>query len=98
MKRIFFSTGCSAIGRINDKIENLTLIKFIVQNLIFTEKIIIKETGVINSGFKEIDIKTLLEEMYLKTYDYQFLKLTTKNYNCISKEGFEKFFKNCESE
>ena len=98
MKRIFFSTYSQEVGEINEKIEELTLIRFILKDMAYEKKILIKKIGVVTSNLKKIDIENLLKEMRLQIYDYQFIRLVAKNYTSISKEGFEKFFSNCESE
>lgn len=98
MKRIFFSIENRCFEEIKQKINSMILTKFITQKTYFGPKIFIKEIGVSNSDLKKIDIERLLSEMYLKIYDYNFIKLQTEEYTSISKDSFEKFFSKCESE
>lgn len=98
MKRIFFSIENRCFEEIKQKINSMILTKFITQKTYFGPKIFIKEIGVSNSDLKKIDIERLLSEMYLKIYDYNFIKLQTEEYTSISRDSFNKFFSKCESE
>ena len=98
MKRIFFSTYSQEVGEINEKIEELTLIRFILKDMAYEKKILIKKIGVVTSNLKKIDIENLLKEMRFQIYDYQFIRLVAKYHTSISKEVFEKFLSNCERE
>lgn len=53
MKRIFFSTYSQEVGEINEKIEELTLIRFILKDMAYEKKILIKKIGVVTSNLKK---------------------------------------------
>lgn len=97
MKRIIFNPNYG-FGEINERIEKMKIINFTLFNTKYNQKILIKEMGIASLGLKTEDIKKLLKEMYLKIYDYNFIKIETKGYNYISEEAFNNFFSNCESE
>lgn len=100
MKRIFFSTNNNNtfVNGINGKITELTLVNFNLKSVFFEEKIILKEIGVLGNDLNKMDIENLLKEMYLKTYDYNFIKLKAEKCSLILKDGFKNFLKNFESE
>lgn len=100
MKRIFFTTktNYSTIDEISGVIEDLTLINFTLKDTLLGKQAILKEKGIVGSNLDKVDIKNLLQEMYLKIYNYNFIKLKIKKYSSISKDGFRDFLSNCQSE
>ncbi|WP_300344849.1 hypothetical protein [Fusobacterium sp.] len=98
MKRIFFTTNTGVVYGINGKIEELILVSFKLKRTFFKDKVILKETGVLGFNLNKVDVDNLLREMYLKRYNYNFIKLKIEKCNSISKEGFQNFLKNFESE
>lgn len=97
MKCIIFNPNYD-FGEINERIKKMKIISFTLFNTKYNQKILIKEMGIVSLGLKTEDIKKLLKEMYLKIYDYNFIKIETEGYNYISEEAFNNFFSNCESE
>ncbi|NME35601.1 MULTISPECIES: hypothetical protein [Fusobacterium] len=98
MKRIFFTTNSGIVNGINGKIRELILVSLKFKKTFFKDKIILKETEVLGFDLNKVDVDNILQEMYLKRYNYNFIKLKAEKCNSISKEGFQNFLKNFESE